>query len=269
MGVMAVHADILEQRESLGKPLIGSIAFHALVFSLVLVYHLVPGSSRELWGDPNSFGGGTVAITPVSRLPMPARGGIVNPVANDTESQVPAPPPKPKPEVKRAPETKEKAIPLKSHSTAKKKLRPPPPSKRSSRVRGEDQPNQLYSQSGAAVSSPMFGSTSGSGGVGVGSGSPFGGRFGYYEQILRERVASKWRTDQVDPLLRTAPPVIVVFQILRDGSVRDIRFLQRSGNMALDYSAQRAITEASPFPPLPAGFDKDVANIEFWFLLKR
>ena len=38
---------------------------------------------------------------------------------------------------------------------------------------------------------------------------------------------------------------------------------------ALDYSVQRAILEASPFPPIPAGFDKDSARVEFTFELKR
>ena len=34
-------------------------------------------------------------------------------------------------------------------------------------------------------------------------------------------------------------------------------------------AAQRAITEASPFEPLPAGYDGSSATIEFWFQLKR
>jgi outer membrane biosynthesis protein TonB len=45
--------------------------------------------------------------------------------------------------------------------------------------------------------------------------------------------------------------------------------MQGSGNRTLDYSAQRAITEAAPFPPLPQGYERDSAQIEFWFVLKR
>jgi outer membrane biosynthesis protein TonB len=45
--------------------------------------------------------------------------------------------------------------------------------------------------------------------------------------------------------------------------------VQQSGISALDYSVQRAILEASPFPPIPAGFDKDSARVEFTFELKR
>jgi periplasmic protein TonB len=109
----------------------------------------------------------------------------------------------------------------------------------------------------------------GSGGVGVGQGSPFGNRFGNYVMILRQRVAEKWHTADVDPRIHTLPPAIVTFDLLRDGSVRNVRLAQGSGNPAVDYSAQRAIYDASPFPPLPATYERNDATIEFWFELRR
>ncbi len=264
---MPVHRDILAEQDSLKKPLIGSVVFHGVLFASLALYSTQFGAAKVLWGNPNALGGGSVAITPVSQIPMPPRGGFINPVANDTESNVPAPP-KPKPQPKQAPAPAEDAIAIKQRTPAKKTGQ----QTAHQRQRPTQQPartHQLYSSSGAAVSSPMYGSTSGGGGVGVGTGSPFGHRYGYYEEILRQRVASKWRTAEVDPTLRTAPPVIVSFEIQRDGRVRDVRFLQRSGNSTLDYSAQRAILEASPFPPLPAGFERNSAAVEFWFQLER
>jgi TonB family protein len=115
----------------------------------------------------------------------------------------------------------------------------------------------------------MFGAQTGTGGVGMGPGGAFGSRFGWYRDLLEQRVAQKWRTDEVDPRLQTAPPVIVAFDLLRNGSIRDTRVLQSSGNLALDRSAQRAIYEASPFPSLPPEYDREAARIEFWFQLKR
>jgi len=56
---------------------------------------------------------------------------------------------------------------------------------------------------------------------------------------------------------------------MRDGRIRNLRIVQQSSISALDYSAQRAILEASPFPPIPPGFDKDSAHVEFTFELKR
>jgi TonB family protein len=62
---------------------------------------------------------------------------------------------------------------------------------------------------------------------------------------------------------------VATFDILQDGSVRGFSLLQRSGISSLDYSVQRAIQEASPFPPLPPGFDRSSAKVELWFELKR
>jgi protein TonB len=114
----------------------------------------------------------------------------------------------------------------------------------------------------------MVGQT-GRGGVGVGSRGAFGNRFGYYRNILEQRVGQKWRTRDVDLRLRTAPPVIVTFVIRRNGSTTNVRIEQSSGDKALDYSALRAIYEASPFPPLPAGYERNEASTEIWFQLRR
>lgn len=263
---MAARHDILDRPESLAKPLALSLAFHALVTASMLLWGLLPAARRIPWGDPNSLGGGAVAITPVSKIPLPPRAGPVNPVASDTESQVPAPPAaaKPKPAPPKPVEEPD-AVALKGRQAQTRA-----PARAGTRRRAEEAPpQQLYSPGGAAAASPMFGSTSAGSGVGLGEGNPFGERFGAYAAILRQMVAAKWNTSQVDPRLQTAPPVIVTFEILRDGSVRNVRILQRSGNATLDYSAQRAILEAAPFPPLPRGFERDVAVIEFWFQLKR
>jgi len=265
---MTVHHDILDQNESLRNPLLGSVALHVAVFAVVALYALMPASRVIQWGDPNSLGGSAVAITPVSKIPIPPRAGRVNPLANDTQSQVPAPPSK-RAQSRSTAKPDEEAIPIPSRKNKKT-------SRRSSRRRRPsasratvEKPNQLYNPGGAAANSTMFGSTTGGGGVGVGEGNPFGNRFGSYVAILRQRVAAAWNTSEVNPSLQTAPMVIVTFEILRDGSVRNIRFLQRSGHPTLDYSAQRAILEASPFPPLPPGFERDSARIEFQFQLKR
>ena len=265
---MVARHDILDRQESMRNPLLSSCVLHVAVFVSAFAYNWLPLSDIVQWGDPNSLGGGSVAITPVSKIPIPPRSGRKNPLANDTESQVPAPPPQAKPQRTAAPKEEPEAIALQSRKPARKtparQSRP-----RSGSLADVPRENQLYSEGGAAASSDMFGSTSGSGGVGVGQGNPFGNRFGYYVQILREKVAAAWNTNQVDARLQTAPVVIVTFDIKSNGQVENVRFLQRSGHSTLDYSAQRAILDASPFPPLPAGFDRDMARIEFWFELKR
>jgi protein TonB len=260
------HADVLDQADSLNKPLLGSVVLHAAVFGTLLLWGVVLSGPHETWGDANSGGPGSISINVVNKIPLPSRSGIVNPLANPTESAVPTPPPAAKPK-KLAPPEEPDAIPLKSRTHPK-----PSDIARSAantwRAKQQDRPNQLYSAAGQALVSPLVGQV-GSGGVGVGQGSPFGNRFGNYVVVLRQRVAEKWHTEDLDARIHTLPPAIVTFDLQRDGSVRNVHLAQTSGNSTLDYSAQRAIYDASPFPPLPAAYDRNAATIEFWFELRR
>jgi periplasmic protein TonB len=262
---MAAHVDILDEPEPLKRPLVGSVALHLSVAAAAILTSLTSGH-HDYWGDATPGGGSSMIVGVVGHVPLPSRGGVLNPVANDTKSDVP----EPKPDtVKRTkvPEPEPDAVPLQSRTAPKK-----PSRKESSintyRAKQVDRPNQLYSRDGQALVTPMIG-MAGSGGVGVGHGSPLGDRFGYYVDILKQKVAQKWRTGDVDPRIRSAPPAIVTFTIRRDGSISGVRIEQTSGNFALDASAQRAIADASPFPPLPAAFEKNDVSIEFWFQLQR
>jgi protein TonB len=207
-----------------------------------------------------------VGITPVSQIPLPGRGGPLNPLANDTESAIPEPPPA-KQKARRAREFDPSAIAIKGRNQPQRQPRSHSGPWRSELVTSEV-PGQLYSDTGRALSSPMVGQT-GSGGVGMGQGGAFGNRFGYYRDLLEQKVARQWRTSDVDPRLQSAPTVIVTFVIHRSGSISDVRLEQSSGNRTLDDSALRAIYEASPFPPLPAQYERGDATIEFWFQLRR
>lgn len=265
---MAGRVDILDERESLKIPLVLSTTLHVGVAAALLIAGLSSNRPRELWGNPNALGGGSVGVTPVNQIPLPSRGGLVNPLANDTQSTVPAPPPAKQPakqQVKKEPAPSAKAIPLKASSPQQRALRP---AGAPTKLESPQSTGQLYSSTGRALSSPLVGQT-GSSGVGMGQGGAFGTRFGYYRDLLEQAVARRWRTNDVDPRLQTAPPVIVTFVIRRDGTIYDVRVEQSSGNRALDYSALRAIYEAAPFPPLPAGFERNEARIEFWFQLQR
>ena len=199
---MAAHVDILDEREPLKGSLAGSLALHFSVAAAVMVISMTRGR-RDYWGDATPGGGSSMVVNVVGQVPLPSRGGVVNPVANDTKSEVP----EPKPDtVKRTKviEPEPDAIPLQSRNAPKK-----PSRKESSintyRAKQIDRPNQLYSQEGQALVTPMVG-MAGSGGVGVGHGSPLGDRFGYYVDMLKQKVAQKWRTGDVDPRIRSAPP---------------------------------------------------------------
>ena len=60
----------------------------------------------------------------------------------------------------------------------------------------------------------------------------------------------------------------VSFLILRDGSVREIRFTRSSGNFSFDLDAQGAVEAAGnarAFGPLPDGYPSDVLPVAFYF----
>ena len=264
---MREQPDILDTAQPLRGPMFRSLGLHGAVAVALILSTYASLKTRESWGDPNSLGGGAFSVTPVRQIQMATPQGPVNRVANDTPSQVPAPPkPEPKQTVKEAPD----AIRLRSKDA---KAAKPEPRRNipSGPVTGQRplENNQMTSRAGQAASSPIYGMAPGSGGVGVGTGMPFGSRFGGYAAIVRDRVAQKWRTNEVDARLNTAPPVIVIFEIQRTGVVSNIRVVQSSGMLALDNSARRAVAEASPFPPLPVQYEGGSASIEFWFQLKR
>jgi protein TonB len=185
----------------------------------------------------------------------------VNPVANDTESQVQQPP-KPEPK-KQAKEPEPKAIPLKSRVAerqprpqAPQRYRPYPPV-----------PNQVFSSQAPAAVAPMF-EKAGSAGVGIGPNSVFGNRFGAYADLVVKRVTEKWSRNGLAGSPST-PAVIITFDILRDGSVKNAQVAQRSGNTTLDNSSLRAVMDAGPFPPLPPEYERNVANVELHFQLQQ
>src|ERR1700682_4465104 len=259
---MPSRADILDERDSLSIPFAGSVAMHAAVFGLFAIYGMHLSQSNKIWGVPNPRGGDAVSIEVVS-IPLPNRHGPVNAVANDTESQVPQ---QPKQEIRKAePVPKPDAVALPSRVpkrttrdlTAEQKYRP----------RELERPNQVYGREAPAARSPIFQLPGSGSSIGIGENSPLGNLFGAYAALIIRRVGEHWRTTGLEGV--QAPFVVATFELQRDGSVRNPQLVQRSGNSTLDYSALRAITEAAPYPPLPAEYQGNVATVELKFQLKR
>lgn len=258
---MPQHADILDERDSLGGPFVQSVLLHAAIAGALVLSSIQFQHSRQVWGSTNTGAGTAVAINSVKTIPLPARVGKINPVANDTESQVPqatAPKPEPKTQV----EIPDKAIPIKS-KLAKKQPRPEVSRTYHPKFIPE---NQLLSRIGQAAVSPMF-EKPGAGGVGVGPNNTFGNQFGAYASLVVQRVTEKWDTTGLAGL--SLPIVVVSFDILRNGNIKNPQIVQRSGNSTLDYSALRAVSDAAPFPTLPAEYSSSSAHVELQFQLQR
>ena len=262
---MALHADdILDTRESLRNPLLGSLALHAALCGLFILLSWRFQQSRETWGSANPTGGDAVPINSVKTIPLPHKQGRTNPVANNTESRLLQAPPE-KIVKKRAVLPEPDAIALKSRlapqpsrtETTQDKYRPPVPA----------HPNQVYSSQAQALASQMFAKPGSAGAVGVDQNSVLGNRFGAYAALLMQRVAEKWHTGGLEGA--RLPEAVVSVDILRNGTIRNPQLTQSSGNYLLDTSAQRAVIEAAPLPPLPSEYEHDVVNINFIFRLQR
>jgi protein TonB len=260
---MTAHADILDQRDSLRGAFWMAAALHAAVFGWM--------AFDGLFGNHDRFGavdagGSAIGIEAVKSIPLPHRG-MENPLANDTESQVPQTPVRAREQTQKRPKESPDAVALKDRS--KKKLSQVAAEKNKFRPFEELDPNRLTAKQAPQVSSQQFSALPGAGRVGTGANTTLGTIFpGYAEQIQR-LIAQKWRTGDVDARIQTGPVVIATFDLLRNGQVKNLQLLQASGISSLDLSVQRAILEASPFPPIPSGFNRDSAKVEFWFELKR
>jgi protein TonB len=256
----------LARSEPLGRPVAVSVIVHACLFTTIAFWSVFNAPIRL--GDPNALEGGAVTVTPVQGIPLSVDRRARNPVANPVEHEVPAPQEAPKPPEPKPVEPETKAVEIPAATKKAESKRPPQPKVQKSAPKGGE--NQLRSSTGAAASSPLFSGQQqpGSGGVGFGSGSPFGTRFGWYAAALQRRVSEEWRETLGQVQGGSPNPAVVVFRILRDGRIDSIEIAQTSGNASLDFSARRAVTNVSPFQPLPAGLGRSSITVELWFELK-
>jgi protein TonB len=98
-------------------------------------------------------------------------------------------------------------------------------------------------------------------------GGDFATRYGWYVEAVRRKIGSNWNLFEIDPAVRSARRAksMLTFTINRDGSVKNIRMEQSSGNQSMDISAQRALASASPMPPLPNDYSGSYVNVNFDF----
>jgi len=84
--------------------------------------------------------------------------------------------------------------------------------------------------------------------------------FAWYLSRVQAKVTERWS----GKALPGQQPV-AVFDISRDGQVSRLAIEKSSGNSYYDQAALRAITEANPFPPLPAEFSGPTLRVHLGF----
>ena len=254
------------EAELLRGPLAVSASCHGLVLAASLAWGIL-NPVIDLGSPDASGGGGVVAISSVPINAAPA--DAPNPVANPSRHNVPAPPEFRRSTEIAAPEPPADEAPPAPVPQAKRKQAEEQAERAvGQRSAGEAEDNELRSSQGAALSSDLYRAAPG-GALGFGGreGGPFGRRFGWYAQILQRAVGEQWRKALGQVAGGSSKPAVATFVIQRGGQITQVAIAQSSGNRSLDYSAARAISNASPVRPLPAGLGRRSIAIEMHFRL--
>lgn len=256
--------------QSLKRPLLWSVAFHAALFGSLAVSTFM-SHTGDMWG---SAGGGAVSIGLVANVPgvtLPRPEVVTQSQVVDTSKGLykSEPPPKPQPiapDVQKIPEfKKEKAPHIVSRPSRVFEDKTPPPTN-AVPYGGGGAPALPYSASGAFA---MNGTTQGGLGFSGPGGGDFAGRFAAYVDGVRNRISSNWLQSSIDPSIRWAPRSEFSFQILRDGTIANIQMTQSSGNRSVDNSMLRAIQSSNPLSPLPSNYSGSSVTASFYFDFRR
>lgn len=207
-------------------------------------------------------------------------GGMRGPAGGGSESVAETPLPKPQlRDLTTAQKAEAEAGSELRYPAAKKPPRKKPVPAKTNEVTRPD-PNAKTSKTPADKTSGTAGGRTGGsgGGLTIGGGSPgfgegsgmggYGDQIGmgnfpyqYYLQTIQDRISARWFQSFVDPGTTGIFQVTVYFRIFRNGTISRVEVKESSGLRALDLSAQRAITDASPFPPLPDDYDEEYLGI--------
>lgn len=244
-----------------------SVFLHLFLSALMLVGVWVQRTG-ERWGGPGSGAGDSstkVNLVASTGLPMPqptniTDSGVVDPTKT-LHKEEPLPPP---------PEIKSNATEIPKFA----KEKPLPPSKKSKvfEKKTPDADNAIPGKGGSPNLPTGYANTPGplnsNGGVSMqGQGGDFAGRYPWYVQSVVRAISQNWIQTSIDPSVRAArrAKTTVTFTIYRDGSIKNIRLSESSGNRSMDDSAQRALLSIDRFPPLPPAYSGQYVDVIFDF----
>jgi len=102
-------------------------------------------------------------------------------------------------------------------------------------------------------------------------GGDFASRYGWYIESVKRRIQQNWLQNTIDPGVRAArvARTTMEFTILRDGTIKDIKMVQSSGNLSMDNSGQRALLSSTPLPALPPDYSGSYVRVTFDFDLSQ
>jgi TonB family protein len=244
-----------------GRSLALAVALHGSLIGAVLLANWIHANSDRL-GEKDA-GGASIGVETVDKIPLP-HSGRPNPLAANTENEAPQAPAKPLDRAQKEVVPPD-AVKINTHQDKKQQAKEES-TKRRFRPFEQLESNQLTSRTPQAVSSPLFSQMAGAGRVGLGANSTLGTQFGAYAAQIQDLIARNWHPNDVTA--QVAPPVVASFDLMKDGSIRNLTITTSSRIPALDASVRRAI-EGVTLPPLPQGYPQSTAKCEFTFELKK
>jgi|UniRef100_A0A7C4UBL0 TonB family protein len=96
------------------------------------------------------------------------------------------------------------------------------------------------------------------------TGSGKGFNYSYYLNILLSKIGSEWKNPYKgeDIFLRC----VVYFEVSSDGSIKNVRIEEDSGNSLFNDAALNAVIITGKLPPLPKEFSEDYLKVHLEFL---
>jgi protein TonB len=248
---MSTYTGIHEppQDDRLSGGFAGAIALHVALLGLLIGAAYLHLSHDEHWGD-KTLEAGAIQASMVSAIPLPPKAPPVKNAVLTPDEVSPAPTPPPKEATQPPPKDtdillKAKSKPAKiapvTTAAAPKHPQPVPDTRKASTGESATQLPQAISRV-----------TNGTAALNIIDRS-FGDRYAYYVQIIKQKIADNWYTQEADPRTSQGRSVVVAWDIERDGTPVNPHVVKSSGSSSLDASAIRAIQRIDTFGPLPAG----------------
>ncbi|HUD22479.1 MAG TPA: TonB family protein [Acidobacteriaceae bacterium] len=252
--------DITHGDHRLGGGFAGSVLFHIALAALLLGWAWLLHSGQN-WGEAGASSG-AIQATMVADVPLPPKQPMDpnNVLATDSPSPAPI---TSKAKAVEVPQPDAIAIPTKSVKplkTADQATPAPPLHPQPTQVN----PNQVQTGEATGLNVAMSATQTKAGTVSVSTDAAFGTRYAYYIEQIKMKVAEQWNTNMLDPQA-AGHRVYITFQVDRDGSVTNPRIAQRSGDLALDLTALKAVRNIETFGPLPDGYTGSHLNVTYYF----
>lgn len=244
-----------------------SAILHALLIGLMVASALLKWPGNQ-WAGTGG-GGDNVKVNlvgsagiPMPKPPVVTESNVVDPTKSlHKEEEKPKPPEPPTPAEKIPKFKEEKPLPPTHKSKVFENKTPPPE-------------NAVPGHGGAPNLPTGVGSTPGSSpGLAIQGqgGGDFASRYGWYIESVKRRIQQNWLQNTIDPNVRAArmAKTTMQFTILRDGTIKDVKMYQSSGNLSMDNSGMRAIQSSSPLPALPSDYSGSYVTVTFDFDLSQ